>query len=151
MYGRTGITYLLLLIEQRGQLASNFNLGSMGNIYNKHLKLEQETWLRTLDYIQEENVFLKNHLADVIKNDIAHGILEESEYFQGLFVDKDRLLVLIRYDIARQGRCLDADRLANSEEDCIKRQDRLRVDMRKLEEEFSGLKTRFSTFMAKNM
>ena len=124
----------------------------MVNSKKGHLKNERETWLRTLDYIQQENVFLKNHLADIIKNDIKPEMLEQVEYFQNQFINKDAVIALLRYDIANQNRLSEHGIEHNG--DFVKlqaRQGKLRGDMEKMEREFSRLKFQFNTYIAETL
>jgi len=124
----------------------------MINSKKGHLKNERETWLRTLDYIQQENVFLKNHLADIIKNDIKPEMLEQVEYFQNQFINKDAVIALLRYDIANQNRLSENGVEHNG--DFVKlqaRQGKLRGDMEKMEREFSRLKFQFNTYIAETL
>lgn len=124
----------------------------MINSKKGHLKNERETWLRTLDYIQQENVFLKNHLADIIKNDIKPEMLEQVEYFQNQFLNKDAVIALLRYDIANQNKLSENGVEHNG--DFVKlqaRQGKLRGDMEKMEREFSRLKFQFNSYLAETL
>lgn len=113
-----------------------------------HLKKEREIWTRTLDYIQQENVFLKNYLADIIKDEIKPDMLEQVEYFQNQFINKDAVIALLRYDIANQNK-LSENGADNGEFAKIQsRQIKLRADMEKMEREFSKLKFQFNTYIA---
>ncbi|MBS1687715.1 MAG: hypothetical protein JSS96_03260 [Bacteroidetes bacterium] len=124
----------------------------MINSKKGYLKNERETWLRTLDYIQQENVFLKNHLADIIKNDIKPEMLEQVEYFQNQFINKDAVIALLRYDIANQNKLSENGTEHNG--DFVKlqaKQGKLRGDMEKMEREFSRLKFQFNTYIAETL
>lgn len=113
-------------------------------------KEEQQKWLRTLDYLQQENIFLKNQLANIIKNDISSVSLEKAEYFQNEFLNKDAVIALIRYDIAKQSKAttnLDPE----AERKTAKRHEKLRSDIEKMEKEFNRLKHDFSTYIAKGL
>lgn len=121
----------------------------MMNSKKWHFKKEWETWVRTLDYIQQENVFLKNCIADIIKNDIRQDMLEQVEYFQNQFVNKDAIIALLRYDIANQNRFSEHGFERNGEFTKLQaRQSKLRSDMEKMENEFSKLKFQFNTYLA---
>lgn len=113
-----------------------------------HLKKERETWIRTLDYIQQENVFLKNYLADIIKDDIKPDMLEQAEYFQNQFINKDAVIALLRYDIANQNKLSEIGADNGEFAKIQSRQIKLRADMEKMEREFSKLKFQFNTYIA---
>jgi hypothetical protein len=118
----------------------------------RHLKHELETWLRTLDYIQQENVSLKNCLADIIINDIEPEMLEEVEYFQNQFLNKDTIISLLRYDIAEQNRLAEAGEAMNGNFTMlVKKHDKLREDMEKTEKEFNKLKFQFNNYLSDNL
>lgn len=111
---------------------------------------EQQKWLRTLDYLQQENIFLKNQLANIIKNDISSVSLEKAEYFQNEFLNKDAVIALIRYDIVKQNKSntsLDPE----TERKSVKRHEKLRSDIEKMEKEFSRLKHDFSVYLTKGI
>jgi hypothetical protein len=112
-----------------------------------HQQQERQTWLRTLDYIQQETIYLKNQLAEVIKNDIPKSLLEKAEYFQNEFLNKDAVIALLRYDIAKQNKAADTD--PENENKTAKKQDKLRSDMEMMEKEFSRLKFDFNSYLSK--
>lgn len=112
-----------------------------------HQQQEIQTWLRTLDYIQQETIHLKNQLAEIIKNDVAPALLEKAEYFQNEFLKKDTVISLLRHDIVKQNKLTDTD--IDSEKRMAKRQEKLRSDMEMIEKEFSKLKFNFNTYLDK--
>jgi len=105
---------------------------------------ELETWQRTLNYIQQENVYLKNRLADLIKNGMDDELLEQVEYFQNQFLNKDAVIVLLRRDIAAEIQ-LDGTLV---EEKNIKKHDKLSEDMEMMEMEFSRVKFDFNNYLS---
>ena len=57
-------------------------------------------WLGTLDALQQENIQMKNILADIIRSTSKGSELEEAELFLNRFLNKDTVFSLLRYDIA---------------------------------------------------
>jgi hypothetical protein len=108
---------------------------------------ELETWLRTLNYIQQENIHLKNRLAEIIKNGMDDTLLEQVEYFQNQFLNKDAITLLLRQDIAIE-RGLNGD-LSNKK--ILKKHDKLRKDMSMMESEFSRLKFDFNNYLSRSL
>ena len=108
---------------------------------------ELETWLRTLNYIQQENIYLKNRLAEIIKNGMDDAMLEQVEYFQSQFLNKDTVITLLRQDIAIE-RNLNGD-LSNIKNQ--KTHDKLRKDMGLMEAEFSKLKFEFNNYLSHSL
>jgi len=60
---------------------------------------EIETWKQLLNSGMEENVLLKNKLADILKNDYDQSSLEEIEEFQTKFIREDELIHSLRRDV----------------------------------------------------
>ena len=60
-----------------------------------------ENWKQLLNSRMEENVLLKNKLADLLKNnfDFGQNSLEEIEEFQTQFIMEDELIHLLRRDV----------------------------------------------------
>lgn len=108
---------------------------------------ELDTWQRTLNYIQQENIYLKNRLAEIIKNGMDDTLLDQVEYFQNQFLNKDAVITLLRQDIATE-RNLNGE-LHNSKN--LKKHDKLRNDMGMMESEFSRLKFDFNCYLSKSL
>lgn len=112
-------------------------------------KHENDTWVRTLDYLQQENIHLKNRLGEIAKRKLDKSHLEQVEYFQNSFLNKDAIIALLRRDIAGQNR--DIDKAAANEginADWLSRQEQLRADMNTMEKEFGRLKFEFNKYLA---
>ena len=122
---------------------SNMDTGT-----NKKYRYELDTWSRLLDYLQQENVYFKNLLSHVIKNDKANTLLEKAEYFQNKFVNKDAVIVLLRQDISEQMKWIEKGGNNEQADLYLKKHKRLNQDIDKLEEEFKRLKVDFSDYVA---
>jgi hypothetical protein len=107
---------------------------------------ERQAWLRSLDFIQQETIHLKNNLAIIIKNDIDSALLENAEFFQNEFIKKDTVISLLRHDIAKQAKMPDIDDKIAEE-----KQEKLRHDMEKVEKELSRLKFEYNNCLAKTL
>ena len=108
---------------------------------------EQQVWLRTLDYIQQETIQLKNSLANIIKKEIDSTMLESIEYFQNEFLKKDTVIALLRHDIAKQNKTQGTD---TGDKKTAPKQEKLRQDMEIVEKQFSKLKFDYYSFLAKS-
>jgi len=117
---------------------------------NNYLQHEVQMWHRALDFIQQENIHLKNSLADLLKIELSDGMLEDAEYFQNQFLNKDTVISLLRRDIAIQSQEIEQELQARQEinKKSIKQQDKLRSDMEKMEKEFSKLKFQFNNYLS---
>ena len=65
-----------------------------------NIQYEFRSWKKKLDILQQENILLKNRVADIIKNDVNNSFLEKVEYFFACFLEKDAVLALLRHDVA---------------------------------------------------
>ena len=110
----------------------------------EHIQHELETWLRTLDYIQQENIHLKTRLAGIIKHEVDNDLLEKVEYFQNQFLNKDAVITLLRHDIAS---IKDIDSASFNKKVLVKHE-KLRKDMELMEKEFSRLKFDFNNYLS---
>ena len=92
-------------------------------------------WLQRLHALQAENVQLKTDLAANVQRSRTHDALEQAEYFQTRFLNKDAAISLLRHELAVQ---LDA---AENRPDA----DPLKMEMniREMEEEWLMLKQAF--------
>jgi len=115
---------------------------------NKKYRYELDTWSRLLDYLQQENVYFKNLLSYVIKNDKGNTLLEKAEYFQNKFVNKDAVIVLLRQDISEQIKWIEKGGNDDQTDLYLKKHKRLNQDIDKLEEEFKRLKIDFSDYVS---
>ena len=65
------------------------------------LKFEIETCKRLLNFITDENVHLKNRLAEVVKESFEVDMLVEMENYLSKFVAQDEYINLLKNDIAK--------------------------------------------------
>ncbi len=115
-----------------------------------NFRQEQDAWLRILDLIQSENIMLKTRLTEIVKHDISTDVLEQVEYFQNQFLNKDTIITLLRYDIVEHRKACVG--MSQSDFDnngkLVRKQKKLREDMDKMEKEFNRLKFLFNSKMA---
>ncbi len=107
---------------------------------------EQEGWLKTLERLRLENLWLKNRLIDILQRDMSKEQLEKAEYFQGLFLDKDTVLALLRRDIARLGK--KAVPVQPERNGYMLERNKLEEDVYRMEKEFSAVKDQFNSFVS---
>lgn len=100
------------------------------------------SWQSVLAMLRMENTQMKNELAGIIRKDIDTNLLETAEHFQQRFVDKDQLIDLLRLDIARLLRQVNAAEQM-SELPSLRM---IGSDMKKLQAEFNILKDQFFRF-----
>ncbi|MCB9046469.1 MAG: hypothetical protein H6550_10065 [Chitinophagales bacterium] len=110
-----------------------------------HIEHGPSSWLKTLEWLRQENASLKNRLADVIKDNVSSELLEKAENFQSLFLDKDAVISLLRRDIAQFNA-----RSSNKETTVSKEYTKLGADIARMEKEFLAVKSDFYKFLNEN-
>ena len=131
-----------------------FNTFNSSMLNKKYIqfKHENETWLRTLDYFRQENIYLKNRLAQIAKTNINNSFLVELEAYQNRFVEKDTIVAILRYDITLQNELILKCTATDDDDNCVKKillnQNKLRDDMQQMEKEFNKLKFDFNNYLA---
>ena len=116
---------------------------------NNQLHYEIQRWLRTLEFIKEENLLLKNRLAEMIHLKTGKHLIRQAEDFQNFFLNNDTIIAMLKNDVHKQERLLTKD-ILNDEaaaKKAMKGQQILRSDMDKLEKNFSKLNMDFNTFL----
>ena len=110
------------------------------NLQLEQTRYEITTWLRALEYQQQENVYMKTHIAEVVKNNVTKYALCQLEHYQNLFLDKDAVIALLRCDILHLLNQLKVD-------DVQIRVNSLRIDIQKMEQDFNLLRIGFNEYM----
>jgi len=114
---------------------------------------ENETWKRILEFIQAENVYLKNRLAQITKADRQNKFLEEIEQYQNELLTEDHTISMLRNDVSKQEKRLKKeylpDRLLISEISSI--QKILRKEIEIAEQKFNSLKFAFNNYFSEKL
>lgn len=114
------------------------------------MQKEADAWKRSLSYLREENVFLKQHLVDMVKEAFEPSILESLEAFQSRFIQEDERQSLLRNDISSLDALLKNAQPADDQwrADVDQKMLLLRTNIRIAEAEFAKLKSAFHAFMS---
>ena len=114
------------------------------------MQKEADAWKRSLSYLREENVFLKQHLVDLVKEAYEPSILESLEAFQNRFIQEDERQSLLRNDISTLYSLLKNPQPANDQWrfEIDQKMLLLRTNIRIAEAEFAKLKSGFHAFMS---
>ncbi|HTN47631.1 MAG TPA: hypothetical protein VL098_14875 [Flavipsychrobacter sp.] len=113
------------------------------NLKLENTRYEIASWLRMLDYQQQEIIDMKTRIADVIKGKVGQQILEELEEFQNIFLAKDTVIAFFKRDIVRLNEELQRGSILPMTLHII------REDIPKMEQEFNILKRAFNDFIEK--
>ncbi|WP_407527625.1 hypothetical protein PDL71_07690 [Lacibacter sp. MH-610] len=110
---------------------------------------ENDSWKRYLQFIQQENNFLKNRLSQVLQLDTDVDFLERAEFFQSKFLAEDETVHLLRQDVHEIEHLLlkDMSDDNNSMNNLRKKFWKLSRDMETVERQFNKLKSDFNTFL----
>jgi hypothetical protein len=117
-----------------------------GSKVKELFRQEHNIWLKKLELLQLEIVFLKNHIAVMVQKDVSPETLEKIEYFQTNFLNKDTIIALLRREIKQLGDMIvDKQVFENSAnaDALYKRQDTLRNDISRMEMELLRIKSDF--------
>ena len=112
---------------------------------------ESDEWKRTLNFLSQENSFLKLRLADLLNGkESSADFLETAELFQSRFIQKDEIIQLLLHDVSKLdnliSRAIREDGLLIKE--IVQTQSHLRRQMRFVETEFNKLKTQFNNYFS---
>ena len=117
----------------------------------KQFQCETDIWKRSLDFMRDENIHLKNRLTEILKNGFDKKLLENLEYFQTRFIKEDERIGLIRDDIAAIDKIILDNFLADDQvvNETNKKLATLRNNVLHAEKQFNELKLEFSNYMLK--
>jgi hypothetical protein len=111
-------------------------------------RYECDTWKRYLQFIQQENNYLKTRLSQVLQHDTDIDFLERAEIFQNKFLSEDETVHLLRQDVH------DIENLLQGKNDdkpvtpeLQKKFRKLSRDMETVERQFHKLKYDFNAFL----
>jgi hypothetical protein len=113
-------------------------------------RYESETWKRYLQFIQQENNFLKTRLSQVLQQDTDIEFLERAEIFQNKFLSEDETVHLLRQDVHEMEDMLTGSFNEHNTVpiDLLKKFKKLSRDMETVERQFHKLKTDFNSFVS---
>jgi hypothetical protein len=132
---------------------SHFKTDYMPELKLKQLQYETDTWKRLLGFMQEENVHLKNRLAEVLKDKFDNNLLEEVEVFQTNFLKEDELISFLRNEVAEIDNELLKDIFIDGKIDkkIEKKISQLRKNLTNAEKSFAKMKLSFKNYLSQNV
>ena len=115
----------------------------------KQLQFESNTWKRLLCFMMDENIHLKNRIAEILKNDANKNLLEEIENFQNNFIRQDELISLLRHDAAELDKLLVREIFEDGEisKEINKKLKDLRNNISNTEKQFTKVKVEFNNYL----
>jgi hypothetical protein len=115
------------------------------NKENEYLSQESTVWLKAMDRLQEENIILKKRFSDYLKSGKDGVHLEKLESLYNNLLNNDTMLSLLRHEIIDLNEMINKEARRNNSgtKRLDKRQNKIRKDMKLVEEEFERLKQDF--------
>jgi hypothetical protein len=120
----------------------------------EHLEFENERWKRLVQFIQLENSYSKNQLAEVIKtNEPLPDFLDQAEFYQNYYIQQDAHLSLLKHDLSNFRRLLEKEKFLDGAivKNIQDTHHRLKREIEKLETGFHHMQLKFSDFVEGNM
>lgn len=117
------------------------------------LQYESDTWKRTLGFLIDENIHLKNRLSEILKEQFNRNLLDEVETFQNKFIHEDELISLLRNDVAEIDKLLTREIFEDGKTATLidKNLQKIRNNILIAEKEFSRLKLEFNGYLSENI
>ncbi|MBI2731644.1 MAG: hypothetical protein HYX40_13015 [Sphingobacteriales bacterium] len=125
----------------------------MPSLKLKQLQYESDMWKRTLAFMIEENIHLKNRVAEVLKEGFNAGMLRDIESFQNKFIKEDTVIVYLRNEVTELDKLLVREIF---EDGLIKKKveskiRKVRNSVKQAENEFGHLKIDFNSYLTENL
>jgi hypothetical protein len=116
----------------------------------KQLQYESDTWKRLLEFMMEENVYLKNRLSEILMDNFAESLLADAENFLNRFIKEDDIIALLRHEVAELDKLLTRDVAKDGlqKKETLKKTGRLRNNISVAEQQFKKLKIDFNTYVS---
>lgn len=111
-------------------------------------QIELKSLQKQLEILQQENIMMKNKIAEIINNDMDSSVLERVEVFLNSFIEKDAILALIRKEIADEMKEAGYPQKEENTGTIQWKQNNLRRDMDRMEREFQRLRNDFDSYIA---
>ena len=108
--------------------------------------LENSSWLRSLDYMEQENDFLKNNLSRILDSFSEKELVNWADEYQGIILQREAAMNLLRQDIFKQEALIASVRYNHSSKtnnQIVSAQKEIRTKIEYMEKEFQLLKTSF--------
>ncbi len=128
-------------------------MADMSQLKLKQLQHESDTWKRSLAFMTDENIRLKNRLADILRNEFDKSLLDDIEVFQTNFLREDEMISLLRKDVATLDKLLVREIFEDGQiADNINRMlKEIRRNISIAESQFTKMKVEFNSYLLENL
>ena len=129
------------------------SMADMSQLKLKQLQHESDTWKRSLGFMMDENVQLKNRLAEILRTEFDENLLEDVENFQTSFIREDEMVSLLKTDIAKLDKLLVREIFEDGQiADNINRMlKEIRRNISIAESQFTKMKVEFNSYLLENL
>ena len=121
------------------------------NLLISQFRRENQSWLRTLEFLMEEDIILKAGISEVLKNmnQTDAGILKRLEYFHNRLIKQNDNVRLLRVGVGDMGKKINLDNYFDTAliNNITHIQGILRKQMETVELELLKLKFDFNNYM----
>ena len=117
----------------------------LNQMHHEHL-----SWLRVVDFFEEENIFLKKRLAEVVNQNSDKDFLALAEQYQNLFIIKTNFMEELRHDIHEQEEFLKKSLLQPEKyltKYFFEQHEKLELNTRFLEKDFAKIRNEFNEYI----
>ena len=121
----------------------------IGSKYSQYL-FENGSWIRLIEYLMQENTFMKNRLSEVIDQIHDRESLAMAEHFQNQFIVKDDLFDHILFDLQKENEKWKSSRSIESDiifHKLITIHKLLKDQLEFIEKDFSFIKRDYNTYL----
>lgn len=125
--------------------------GFSAELILKQLLHESDTWKRSLGYIIEENIHLKNRLSSILKDRFDKSLLGQLESFQTRFLKEDERIRLLRNDIVELDKLLNNPEAGTLQNEINQKRKKIRNNIISTENQFGKLKIEFNSYLSENI
>jgi len=114
---------------------------------------ESDGWKRSMTFILDENVYIKNRISELLKYDFDPSLLEEIETFQKNAIKMDDLVRILRNEIAELDKLLIREVWEDGLilKEIIKKVRNIRNNAEYAETVFTKQRLTFNTYMSENI
>jgi len=123
-------------------------------VSSEQFEFENDRWKRLVQFIQLENSYCNNRLAEVIiKNVASTDFLEQAEFYQNYYIQQDAHLSLLNHDLNNFTRLIEKEKFLDGAivKNIEDTHNRLKREMEKLQHDFHYMQGKFNKFVEANM
>lgn len=125
----------------------------MPTLKTRQLQFESNGWKRTLVFLTDENIHLKNRLSEILQENSGKDLLINAENFQTSFLRQDALIGLLKNDVSQFDKLLVSELVADElfEASVELFCQNIRIKINTVKKQFDQLKLEFNEYLLENI